>query len=373
MDVIALAEAGFKGAVAPLGTAITEEQLQLLWRIHDEPVIALDGDAAGVRAALRVMDLALPRLEAGKGLRFALLPGGQDPDDLLRSKGAPAMQALLDEARPMVRLLWERETAGKVLDSPERKAALDKALRQAIATIRDPSIRGHYGEEIRRLRWELWGPKERPAWRPGRKGPAGPSPARASALALGARPPEDELRQAVLAMLVVTPELIPAFADEVEALDCPDPGQAALRDALLRHAGAADLRAALVEELGADGIERHLASAHILSVRRPGEPEAARLDIAEALAKLAARRNHRAALEEAVEDLDGADEWLTRRLGHAAAQVDVTRRKETEDSRESVVFDNGYAVDKADKERRDQVFSQIDVTRGGRGGHRRGG
>ncbi len=92
MDVIALSEAGFTAAVAPLGTAVTEDQLRLIWRISDEPIIALDGDTAGIRAGLRVVDLALPLLEAGKGLRFALLPGGQDPDDLIKAQGAPAMQ-----------------------------------------------------------------------------------------------------------------------------------------------------------------------------------------------------------------------------------------------------------------------------------------
>ena len=101
MDVIALSEAGFKAAVAPLGTAVTEDQLRLLWKIADEPIIALDGDAAGIRAALRVIDLALPLLEAGKGLRFAVLPGGMDPDDLIKAQGPAAMQKVLDEAQPV--------------------------------------------------------------------------------------------------------------------------------------------------------------------------------------------------------------------------------------------------------------------------------
>jgi DNA primase len=138
MDVIALAEAGFNASVAPLGTAITQTQLQLIWRICDEPIIALDGDTAGIRAAQRVMDLALPLLEAGKSLRFAVMPDGQDPDDLLRAGGPSAMQALLDAARPMVDLLWERETYGKNFDSPERKAALDKALREKLKLIKTP-------------------------------------------------------------------------------------------------------------------------------------------------------------------------------------------------------------------------------------------
>ncbi|APG46277.1 DNA primase [Phaeobacter porticola] len=156
MDVIALAEGGFDAAVAPLGTAITESQLQMIWRIADEPIIALDGDTAGLRAAMRLIDLALPLLEAGKSLRFALMPEGKDPDDLIRAEGPEAVQAVLDQAMPMVRLLWQRETEGKVFDSPERKAALDKALRDKIRLIRDPSIRRHYGEDLQDMRWQLF-------------------------------------------------------------------------------------------------------------------------------------------------------------------------------------------------------------------------
>ena len=125
MDVIALGQAGFNAAVAPLGTAVTETQLQLIWRLSDEPIIALDGDLAGIRAAHRLIDMALPLVEAGKSLRFAVLPEGQDPDDLIRANGSKAMQEVIDNARPMIEMLWEREVYGKNFDSPERKAALD--------------------------------------------------------------------------------------------------------------------------------------------------------------------------------------------------------------------------------------------------------
>jgi len=135
MDVIALSEAGFAASVAPLGTAVTENQLALLWRITDEPIIALDGDTAGLRAAMRLVDLALPLLQSGKSLRFAIMPEGQDPDDLIRASGASAVQNVIDGAIPMVQLLWRRETEGRNFDSPERKAALDKALRQKIMLI----------------------------------------------------------------------------------------------------------------------------------------------------------------------------------------------------------------------------------------------
>ena len=118
MDVIALAEAGFTAAVAPLGTAVTEDQLRLMWRIAPEPVVALDGDRAGLQAAMRVIDLALPLLEAGQSVRFAMMPEGLDPDDLIKAQGKGAMTTLVEGAIPMVSLLWRRETEGKNFDSP---------------------------------------------------------------------------------------------------------------------------------------------------------------------------------------------------------------------------------------------------------------
>ena len=149
MDVIALAQAGLDHAVAPLGTAITEPQLEMLWKLAPEPVVALDGDPAGLAAAQRLIDLALPLLGPGRSLRFALMPPGQDPDDVVRAGGARAMQALLDASRPIVDLLWTRETAGQVLDSPERRAALDARLRAHLARIADPALRAHWEAEVR--------------------------------------------------------------------------------------------------------------------------------------------------------------------------------------------------------------------------------
>ncbi|MGB3554237.1 MAG: DNA primase, partial [Jannaschia sp.] len=157
MDVIALHQAGFEGAVAPLGTAVTDRQLQAMWRVGPEPVIALDGDAAGRQAGLRVADLALPLMRAGQSLRFAILPEGRDPDDLIRENGREAMQAVLDDARPALSLLWQRETEGRSFDSPERRAMLDRDLRAMVRRIEDPSLRRHYADEVARLRSELFG------------------------------------------------------------------------------------------------------------------------------------------------------------------------------------------------------------------------
>jgi DNA primase len=337
MDVIALAEAGFKAAVAPLGTAVTEDQLRLMWRISDEPIIALDGDTAGIRAALRVIDLALPLLEAGKGLRFAVMPTGMDPDDLIKSKGASAMQAVLDDAQPMVKLLWQRETEGRVFDSPERKAALDKVLRTQLMRITDPSIRSHYGEDIKQLRWELFGQRAKPfqpqQQRPRQpfvkgqrpiEGPVVPTAAtKGSALATGTGQVAEVLREAViLATLIAHPDLIAKFESALERLDLIEPAHDELRGLILRHATAPDLQDQ-IQNAAPDGLEELLTRPHVQSapcVRNRTDKEMATLCLAEEFAKLTAHRGARREIEDAVEDLDSlADEGLTWRLSQAAA------------------------------------------------------
>ena len=330
MDVIALAEAGFTAAVAPLGTAVTEDQLRLMWRIHDEPIIALDGDAAGIRAALRVVDLALPLLEAGKGLRFAVLPGGQDPDDLVKSQGPQAMQAVIEGAQPMVRLLWQRETEGRVFDSPERKATLDKSLRAALKRIADPSIRAHYGEDIKRLRLELFGQggARVPAFRGARFVPKGtPLPASASArqslLAQGLAV-EEVLREAViLASLILHPGLIHRFESALERLDLTGEDHNRLRALLLAHAdeNPASLDDILRVKAGAalDALMRRPHVQIAPPVRNRTDVDLATLCLAEEMAKLDAHRAARREIEDAVLDLTGlADEGLTWRLSQAA-------------------------------------------------------
>jgi DNA primase len=330
MDVIALCEAGFTAAVAPLGTAVTEDQLRLMWRIHDEPIIALDGDAAGIRAALRVVDLALPLLEAGKGLRFAVLPGGQDPDDLIKSQGPQAMQAVIEGAQPMVRLLWQRETEGRVFDSPERKATLDKSLRAALKRIADPSIRAHYGEDIKRLRLELFGQggARVPAFRGARFVPKGtPLPASASArqslLAQGLAV-EEVLREAViLASLILHPGLIHRFESALERLDLTGEDHNRLRALLLAHAdeNPASLDDILRVKAGAalDALMRRPHVQIAPPVRNRTDVDLATLCLAEEMAKLDAHRSARREIEDAVLDLTGlADEGLTWRLSQAA-------------------------------------------------------
>ncbi|MEO0879571.1 MAG: DNA primase [Pseudomonadota bacterium] len=145
MDVIALWGAGVKRAVAPLGTALTEQQLALLWRVSDEPVLCFDGDRAGLGAAYRAIDRALPLLKPGKSLMFAFLPEGLDPDDLVRANGAAAFHRILEDADPLADVLWRREAEAQPLDTPERRAALRAHLRTLVKSIADPDVRRAYG------------------------------------------------------------------------------------------------------------------------------------------------------------------------------------------------------------------------------------
>ncbi|MDP3492186.1 MAG: DNA primase [Hyphomonadaceae bacterium] len=162
VDAIALAEAGIGTAVAPLGTALTEEQLDLLWRAGPEPILCFDGDAAGIRAAWRACDRALPLIEPGKTLFFVLLPDGMDPDDVVRVRGAQEMRDMLGAARPLVDLLWARELEAEPLDTPERKAGFEARLMAAVGQIKHPGVKKAYERELRdRLYWHF---------RPGKSG-----------------------------------------------------------------------------------------------------------------------------------------------------------------------------------------------------------
>ncbi len=361
MDVIALASGGFEAAVAPLGTAVTETQLQMLWRITDEPIMALDGDKAGLNAAYRVIDTALPLLEAGKSLRFVLLPEGKDPDDLIRSEGREAMRAVLDAAQPMVHLLWRRETEGRVFDSPERKAALDKTLRDRIKLIQDPSLRSHYGEEIKRLRWDLFrAPAKSDRTPSGRfKSPQIAKPAegtRASLLVAGGKDVEVRLREAViLAALITTPDLIADFESQVEDMSCGDPDHSVIRQCLLRHAGEPieAVRAAVDDALGEPALEKLCRARHVAitpCLRKPGDRELARLTIAEELAKLEAVVGLNAEIAEAAEDLNGpADETLTWRLSQAATARQMAQRAQSEDKAEYDLGPNGAPINREER------------------------
>jgi len=148
VDVIAMVMAGYEGTVAPLGTALTAEQLALMWRLNDEPILCFDGDDAGRRAAYRALDIALPLLKPGKSLKLATLPDGQDPDDLARSGGRDAIEDVLGAARPLAHVLWSRESEQGPFDTPERRAALEARIGEVTNTIGDESVRRYYRQDF---------------------------------------------------------------------------------------------------------------------------------------------------------------------------------------------------------------------------------
>jgi len=149
MDAIALAQAGIDNVVAPLGTALGENQLMLLWRVTPQPVLCFDGDEAGQRAANRTVDLALPHIGAGRSLRIAVLPAGKDPDDLVRHDGRAPFDQVIASARPLADVVWSREAGAGVFETPESRAALEAKLRQATSLIADESLRRHYQQDMR--------------------------------------------------------------------------------------------------------------------------------------------------------------------------------------------------------------------------------
>ncbi len=213
MDVIALAQAGFGEAVAPLGTALTEHQIERLWRLADVPILCFDGDAAGQKAALRAAHRALPLLQPGRSLAFVTLPDGMDPDDLVRARGSAAFEALLTRPEPLVDRIWAHEVAAEPLDTPEARAGLKRRLGELAGGIAESSVRTEYLAEFRRRFDTLFaapqrefrpqaqqrGRGQRGKWQP----PEGPPSARAHGVQAGGLDPI--LARAVLAGLIRHP------------------------------------------------------------------------------------------------------------------------------------------------------------------------
>ena len=252
IDVIAMVSAGYPATVAPLGTALTEDQLTLLWKMADEPVLLFDGDKAGRRAAYRAVDMALPRLAPGKSLLFASLPDGQDPDDLVRSGGRGAIGDVIASARPLAEVLWMRETEAGRFDTPERRAGLDARIGEITAVIAHESVRKYYRQDLEARTRALFVPAgrdsrgdyrrfgggdRRPRGRPGERRPEPMtllSPRlSASSIVRGARSALPAREALILLALVNHPWLIDSQAEDVAALEFQHPDADLLRRALL--------------------------------------------------------------------------------------------------------------------------------------------
>jgi DNA primase len=229
MDVIALHRAGFSTAVAPLGTALTEAHLAELWRLAPEPVLCFDGDAAGRRAALRALHRALPLLKPGHSLRFVTLPSGEDPDSLIRHSGAPAFAEMLRAAKPLAQVLWQSELDAKSIDTPERRADLERRVMADSGHIADRVVQSEYR---RFLRDKLFSLGRMPGRVPGR-GPRPPMPVLHGDTPPPPAAPGRRQRELLIGLLLDHPFLITEAHEEIAALDFPEPELDSLRRAIL--------------------------------------------------------------------------------------------------------------------------------------------
>lgn len=252
MDVIAIAQAGFADAVAPLGTALTEQQIQMLWRMTEKPLLCFDGDSAGQKASMRAALRALPLLKPGHSLQFVTLPEGQDPDDVVKASGAKALNALLDASQPLVERLWRSEVAAGPLDAPEDRAGLKQRLGAHMANIADGEIRRHYADAFRERFDGLFARRSTPftptytkgAKRDWRKPPILPPGAETKSFnAKGS----DFLIQGVIAALLRQPGFIRQHHEALSDFVPPDPNHAALLNVMLNESFAK-------ESLDTDGL-----------------------------------------------------------------------------------------------------------------------
>ncbi len=262
MDVIAMVRAGIRASVAPLGTALTESQIGLLWRMTDEPILCFDGDNAGRRAAYRAAERALPLLEPGRSLRFVSLPAGEDPDSLIAARGAAAMEEILAESRPLDAVVWDMEAEDRPLDTPERIAGLESRLEARAFEIPEKKVQYQYLSAFRsRLRDIQWQARRmRSNFRPGqgsggRASHGGDRGQLAASARLAERLPENAAdrrrEQALLGTLVARWPLLDEFAETLGTLEFSDTALDRLRREML------NLHAAQ-PELDTEGAKRHL-------------------------------------------------------------------------------------------------------------------
>ena len=326
MDAVALAQGNVGEVVAPLGTALTEAQLERLWRMVDVPTVCLDGDSAGQKAAIRAAHRALPMLAPGRSLSFVTLPEGQDPDDLMRTGGARAFEGLVREAEPLVERLWKHELAAEPLDTPEQRAGLKRRLSDLANTIADPSVKSEYIAEFRH-RFDQQFARGRQAGgfqartpffpyqqrRAGQKWSPPPAPVTDDAKAVRAAGGIDRvLAKAVLAGLIRHPAEIATHMEVLGSLKLADGALGRLFEAVVdvaledrsRREGALDSKR-LVTILARSGFEQiasDLLRADTMPysfTRKSADESKAREDLDEAIAILVSRPEVDAALAEA--------------------------------------------------------------------------
>ncbi len=368
MDVIALDSGNFNGAIAPLGTAITEKQLQLMWRISPEPIIALDGDKAGLRAAYRLIDLSLPLLRTGKALRFSIMPEGKDPDDLIRNEGASVFKNLIDEAVPMVDLIWKRETEGKSFDSPERRSGLDKSLSDAIALIKDKNLKNHYRDALFQARRQFFGRQNAGTTEFKNNSRLMPQSDTKSSFLVAAdeKTVSAQIREStVIAVLMNFPELIEIFYDELIMIDLASPDCDLILKELLKldNGTKAEIKNELMEKIGGEKVEKLLSLSHLRvlpCLRIKGTIEMGQQTLREELAKLNSERG----LSAEVDEINNTppEEWHERdfsRLGMANNAKQRTVSSVQEDTINYEQAQNGLNINREERLKLDEIRKTI--------------
>ncbi len=307
MDVIALAQAGIAHAVAPLGTAVTERQLAILWRMADAPVVCLDGDRAGLAAAMRAAERALPVMRGAQTLRFAILPDGEDPDSYLRRHGAEALAAVLSKAHTLSQMIWRLETQGRDFNTPEQRAALSRRLRIVARLAGDADLRASLVDQFRVLqddkaprssRWQKGGPRKASGW-------DGVGPSRLQA-AISRR--EKDSEAALLLPLLRSPEWLEGHDEELSGLQFRDGNLERLRQEIVAwFSEAASLDAdALARHLQRYGLGRVLDQFADHLTQQLNAPSHAGPQDRQQWCEMLAAMRHRSALEQERSTVDGA-------------------------------------------------------------------
>ena len=370
MDVIALASNGFEGAVAPLGTAITEAQLQLLWRVSKEPIIALDGDTAGIKAAYRLIDMALPLLGADRAMRFALMPSGQDPDDYIRANGASGFRECLKSAQSTVRLLWERETAGKAFDTPERRAGLDVAINGITSQISDKTLKYHFQNELRQLQRALISEGFRGAARGYSKKPRTPmaqAETKSSALAQGTNGTNQMAEAAILLAILKTPQILPDVEEALEKFHCNNPKFESLRRFLHLFSGNSEYLMQEAQQAHQDAVASLCSMkplATIPFIKKAVDTEYVTKSVLAEIEKITVMNAHKCEMDEIIQDIESDyDEKTQTRMGwrlqHSTKSLAQIMKPLQVDQTEYTQSDNGAKISTKEQKELDELVKKI--------------
>ena len=366
MDVIALAQANFKASVAPLGTAITKDQLALIWRISPNPVIALDGDRAGINAAYRLIDVALPLIETGKTIKFVLMPEGYDPDDLIQERGRDAMQNLVDDAISLGDLLWKRETEGLSFDNPDARAALDKKLDQAISNVRDRQLKYHYQQYFKDLKWGAFNKKTVKKSSDLNNITSAGNAIKGSFIANSDKKNFISFKEGViLAILVKYPNLIETNKEKLTTMDWNSKDHVSLLDEIINmgHLGYKEITENLEKKFGDKALGKLFKQSYVNIISCLGtknDPQQAELILLDEIKKLEIQRGLDAELQEVVnssaEELDETAFW---RLGQATQVRLSSNKSEKDDLNNFETAPNGVKLNREEKSQFDALLEEI--------------